>query len=243
MKNFAKLSVLGIFALFCFVWMVNGLASAPGYRVRAQAQPTPPANTAANTAANMALVNGNSSNRAAPVTNTNSSNTAVMPANTATPAPAGGASIPASFTLNQGSASAVYGEVAFNHENHASKLYSPDGKSTIGCTVCHHTDQPKSELKPPLQTSERSVVLTLESWKVSSQKVNNCRTCHFQEGADIPDGKEMPKIGDKEYTNENAYHDNCNVCHDAAAKARKELLGKPGFATTTGCTICHKKNE
>jgi hypothetical protein len=29
-------------------------------------------------------------------------------------------------------------------------MYSPDGKSPIACTECHHTDQPKSALKPPL---------------------------------------------------------------------------------------------
>ena len=238
MKNFAKLSVLGIFALFSFVWFVNGLASAPGYRARAQAQPTPPANTA---------VNANSSNTAvAPAANGNSSNTAnanIAQPNNATPTPAAGGdkSIPENFTLGTKSVS-LHGEVAFNHANHAFKPYSADGKSVIGCTVCHHTDQPPSALKPPQQTSERQIALTLESWKQSGQKVSTCASCHFQKG-EVPDGKSMPAIGEKDYNNEIAYHENCNTCHDAAFKERPDLKKKTGFATSNDCFVCHKKNE
>lgn len=152
------------------------------------------------------------------------------------------------FTLGKDSLS-EYGEVAFNHETHASKLYSPDGKSVVGCVECHHTDQPKSALKAPLVTSEREVALTLESWKASSQKVNECRFCHFQDG-NIPDGKTMPtasyteggKSTKKDLNNELAYHINCNTCHDAAAKLRPELKKKAGFATTKDCLLCHKSN-
>src|SRR2546423_1377919 len=43
-----------------------------------------------------------------------------------------------------------WGEVAFDHENHTLKNYNPDGKSMTSCVVCHHTDQPKENLKPPL---------------------------------------------------------------------------------------------
>lgn len=227
MKNLAKLCVLGIFGLFSFGWFVNGLTSAPGYRAHAQANPTPPANTpvvnAANTAAN-AITNANAGASTA-----------------ATPKPAAGdKSIPKTFTLGQDSVS-EYGEVAFNHDTHASGMYSPDGKSAIGCTECHHTDQPKSALKPPLVTSEREVALTMEAWKASSQKVSTCRTCHFQEGS-VPDGKTMPSASGKDLTNELAYHINCNTCHDAAAKARPDLKKKAGFATTNDCLICHKKN-
>jgi len=234
MKNLAKLSVLGIFALFCFVWMVNGLASAPGYRARAQAQPTPPANTNTGNAAIPAntTINANANGNTAV-----NANTAAANANSNS-----GKTIPKNFTLGQDSLSEE-GEAPFDHETHSTGLYSPDGKSTIGCVVCHHTDQPKSAMKPPLETSERSVVLTMESWRASSQKVSNCRSCHFQAGGDIPDGKTMPVVGEKEYNNKEAYHKNCNECHDAAAKARPELNGKPGgFATSTGCFICHKKN-
>lgn len=152
------------------------------------------------------------------------------------------------FTLAKDSLS-EYGEVAFNHENHAFKQYSPDGKSTVGCVECHHTDQPKSALKPPLVTSERDVALTLDTWKASAQKVNECRFCHFQDGS-VPDGKTMPtasyteggKTTKKDLNNELAYHINCNTCHDAAAKLRPELKKKAGFATTSDCTVCHKSN-
>ena len=114
MKNLAKLSVLGIFALFCFVWMVNGLASAPGYRARAQAQPTPPANTntgnaaiPANTTIN-ANANGNTANNANAAVN---ANTAAANARSNRR----DKSIPKNFTLGQDSLSEE-GEVAFNHE-------------------------------------------------------------------------------------------------------------------------------
>ena len=155
-------------------------------------------------------------------------------------APAGGKEIAKAFTLAKDSQS-ENGEAAFNHENHAFKMYSPDGKSVMGCAECHHTDQPKSALKPPLVTSERDVTLTMDVYKASAQKVNDCRACHFQDGA-VPDGKTMPTARGKDLTNELAYHINCNACHDAAFKARPELKSKPGFATSKDCTICHKKN-
>lgn len=152
------------------------------------------------------------------------------------------------FTLGKDSAS-QYGEVAFDHETHAEGKYSPDGKSVIGCVECHHTDQPKSALKPPLVTSEREETLTMASWQASNKKVNECRSCHFQEGS-VPDGKTMPsatyteggKSKTKDLNNELAYHINCNTCHDAAAAARPELKKKPGFATSKDCTVCHKAN-
>lgn len=234
MKNLAKLCVFGIFALFSFAMLLNGVATSSKFRALAQAKPTPPTNTAAN-AVNMAPVRGNSNG---PV----NTKPFIPPpdANTAS-APAGGdKKITAHFTLGLDSAS-EYGEVAFNHETHAGLMYSPDGKSQIGCVECHHTDQPKSALKPPLVTSERDVVLTMDTWKASNQKVSTCRSCHFQEGS-VPDGKEMPAAGGKDLTNELAYHINCNTCHDAAAKARPEVKKKPGFATTNDCLICHKKN-
>ncbi|MCY7374743.1 MAG: cytochrome c family protein [Pyrinomonadaceae bacterium] len=156
----------------------------------------------------------------------------------------------AKMTLGKDSTS-EHGEVAFNHDTHSFKKYSPDGKTDIGCAECHHTDQPKSALTPPLVTSERAVVLTVEALKKSDAAVvKGCRTCHFQEG-NIPDGKEMPvtvfknakgKEETKESSNEVAYHNNCNSCHDAAAKLRPELKKKAGFATTNDCLICHKKN-
>jgi Zn ribbon nucleic-acid-binding protein len=134
-----------------------------------------------------------------------------------------------------------YGEAKFDHETHAEAKYSPDGKSVLTCVECHHTDQPKSALKPPLKTSEREVALTMATWQASNQKVNECRACHFQEG-NVPDGKEMPELNGKALNNEYSYHVNCNTCHDAAFKARPELKGKKGFATSKDCLICHVKN-
>jgi hypothetical protein len=168
---------------------------------------------------------------------------------TPTPAaapPAGDKTVPETFTLCKDSLS-EYGETAFNHANHAFKNYSPDGKSVMGCVECHHTDQPKSALKPPYLTSERDVAMTFDVWKASSQKVSDCRSCHFQDG-NVPDGKTMPTaiISDtsngakKDINNELAYHINCNNCHDAAFKLRPELKSKAGFSTSKDCTICHK---
>jgi len=165
------------------------------------------------------------------------------------PAAGGGdKTIPKTFTLGTDSQS-EYGEAAFNHENHAFMKYSPDGTAVMGCVECHHTDQPKSALKPPLMTSERDVTMTFETWKTSSQKVQNCRACHFQDG-NVPEGKEMPKATysdtgksvTKALNNQLAYHINCNTCHDAAVKVRPDLKKKPGFATGKDCAICHKTN-
>lgn len=170
---------------------------------------------------------------------------------TATATPAAGASdkkIPKDFVLGKDSMS-EYGEVPFDHDTHAFGKYSPDGKSVVGCVECHHTDQPKSAMSPPYVTSERDVVLTFDTWKTSTQKVSECRVCHFQDG-NVPDDKEMPTL---EYTvgtrktvrdlnNELAYHINCNTCHDEAAKLRPEVKRKAGFATSKDCMICHKPN-
>ena len=166
-------------------------------------------------------------------------------------ATAGDQTIPKQFILDKDAADPKGGPVTFNHDSHAFQNYSVDGKSPIACVECHHTDQPKSALKPPLLTSERAVALTFESWKATStQKVKHCRECHFQAG-NVPDDKEIPtatyNIAGKSKTvdldNQVAYHKNCNECHDAAAAARPQLKGKAGFATSDSkdCTICHKK--
>lgn len=223
MKNLAKLIVISVFGLAVLALLL-GAAGLTGTDRTVLAQgaptPTPPAsNAAANT--------GAPANTAA--------NTAKPPV---TPA-AGDKTIPKTFALGTDSLS-EYGEAAFDHDAHAFKNYSPDGKSVMGCVECHHTDQPKSALKPPYVTSERDVTMTFETWKATNQKVNNCRTCHFQEG-NVPEGKTMPATT-KDLTNQLAYHINCNGCHDAAFKLRPELKSKPGFATSKDCTICHKKN-
>src|SRR5688500_8326534 len=203
---------------------------------------------------------GSAQVRPTPTHATNSRVNANLPANAANTTkppqapqgpPAPGASdkkIPKTFVLGKDSQS-EHGEVPFDHVTHAFKMYSPDGKSPIGCVECHHTDQPKSALKPPLVTSEREVVLTLATWQASTQKVKECRSCHFQTG-NVPDNSTMPtatyaergKQVTKDLNNELAYHINCNTCHDAAAKLRPEVKSKAGFAISTDCKTCHRPN-
>src|SRR3954467_5667471 len=67
---------------------------------------------------------------------------------------------PKEVVLGKDSQSDKYGEVAFNHENHATKKYSPECNEVLTCVECHHTDQPVAALKPPLKTSERDTILT-----------------------------------------------------------------------------------
>jgi len=134
-----------------------------------------------------------------------------------------------------------WGDVAFDHENHTLKNYTPDGKTISTCVECHHTDQPKENLKPPLITSERNVVLTTEVLKDSAAApVKTCGACHLQAG---DDSKPLPVItkGGKQLKldNENAYHINCYGCHDAAIKARPDLAAKISGSDPKGCAKCH----
>ena len=62
---------------------------------------------------------------------------------------------PKKVVLSKDSLDEKWGDVAFDHETHSLKNYNPDGKSVTSCVYCHHTDQPKENLKPPLVTSER----------------------------------------------------------------------------------------
>jgi hypothetical protein len=234
MKNSVKLAVITAFGVLLLALFLNtvgaaGLGSLSG--LGADPTPTPPkanANMAANVMANTVGANS-AANTAAPA--------ATPPANTGGSVDLGGKTMTKVFHLALDSQD-ENGEVVFNHENHAFMKYNPDGTSVMGCVECHHTDAPKSALKPPYVTSERDVILTLESWKASSQPVTKCRTCHFQDG-NVPEGKVMPQTT-KELNNRIAYHINCNDCHDAAAKARPELRKKPGFATGKDCGVCHK---
>lgn len=152
---------------------------------------------------------------------------------------------PKKTTLAKDSQSDKYGEAAFDHETHSTKNYSADGKSLVSCASCHHTDQPKADLKPPLVTSERNVALTTAALEAAdAAPVKSCRSCHLQVGDDT---KPLPTIADAatqkpvKLNNEIAYHLNCNVCHDNAIKLRPELKGKiPG---TNDCAQCHKALE
>ena len=218
MKNLAKLIVVSVFAALAAFGFACGLSGSGTISASlAGTTPTPPTNVAANTAANA---------------NATSAETPALPA--------GEKKITKTFALGKDSLS-EFGEVAFNHESHAFGKYSPDGTAVVGCVECHHTDQPKSALRPPLVTSERNVVLTMASYQTTAQNVNECRSCHFQDG-NAPDGKEMPTLKGKDLTNEYSYHVNCNTCHDAAFKARPALKSKKGFATTKDCLICHTRN-
>src|SRR5436853_3465419 len=115
---------------------------------------------------------------------------------------------PKKVKLDTDSLDDKWGEVAFDHETHSLKSYNPDGKTVTSCVFCHHTDQPKESLKPPLTTSERPVALTADVLKdAAATPVKTCRACHLQAGDDskqLPvvtkDGKQM------KMDNENAYH-------------------------------------
>lgn len=242
MKNLAKLVVISVFglgALFTFLssFDLSGLGSA----ALAQAgRPTPtpvprPANVLPNT---NTPSNANAANviPAANVTPPANANANTAP----TPSPAaGGKTMRKTFLLDENGSE---GAVPFDHETHAFKNYSIDGQSVIACVECHHTDQPKSALKPPLVTSERDVVLTFDVWKASAQKVSDCKACHFIP-SELPEGKEIPTMQRRgrsvDLDNEQAYHINCNECHDAAAKLRPALKSKPGFAVGADCKACH----
>src|SRR5438046_507854 len=79
--------------------------------------------------------------------------------------PKEGTEQPKKVKLGTDSLDDKWGEVAFDHETHTLKNYTPDGKTVGTCIECHHTDQPKENLKPPLVTSERKVTLTAEVLK------------------------------------------------------------------------------
>src|SRR5436190_23985827 len=135
---------------------------------------------------------------------------------------------PAKVKLATDSVDDKWGEVAFDHTNHATKNYTVDGKGVGTCVECHHTDQPKENLKAPLATSERKVILTADVLKdAAATPVKSCRSCHLQAG---DDSKPLPVIKqddkDLKVDNEVAYHRNCYACHDAAIKARPDLATK-----------------
>ncbi len=149
---------------------------------------------------------------------------------------------PKEVVLDKDSQSDKYGEVPFNHENHATKKYDPAGTVMLSCTECHHTDQPVAELKAPLKTSERNAILTSALLLTAESKpVKTCRTCHLQAGDDsapLPVVTYPDKASPTKLTNEVANHNNCNVCHDKVIAARPALKGKiPG---SNDCVPCHK---
>lgn len=148
---------------------------------------------------------------------------------------------PTKVKLDTDSLDDKWGEVAFDHETHSVKKYNPDGASVTPCTFCHHTDQPKDNLKPPLTTSERTVVLTAEVLKdPAAGPVKTCRACHLQAGEESKPLPVITKDGKQvKVDNENAYHLNCFACHDSAIKAKPELAQKISGSDPKGCGKCH----
>jgi len=148
---------------------------------------------------------------------------------------------PKKVTLDADSLDDKWGAVAFDHETHSLKNYNPDGKSITSCVECHHTDQPKENLKAPLVTSERGVVLTAAVLKdAAATPVKTCRACHLQAGDDSKPLPVITKDGKQvKMDNENAYHINCFGCHDAAIKAKPELATKISGSDPKGCVKCH----
>lgn len=148
---------------------------------------------------------------------------------------------PKKVKLGSDSLDDKWGEIAFDHENHTVKSYTPDGKTAGTCVECHHTDQPKANLKPPLVTSERNVVLTAEVLKdAAAGPVKMCRGCHLQAGDDSKPLPVITKDGKQvKLDNEVAYHTNCFACHDAAIKARPDLATKISGSDPKGCVKCH----
>lgn len=148
---------------------------------------------------------------------------------------------PKKVRLDTDSLDDKWGEVAFDHETHTIKNYTPDGKTVGACVECHHTDQPKANLKPPLVTSERNVVLTAEVLKdAAAGPVKMCRGCHLQAGDESKPLPVITKDGKQvKLDNEVAYHTNCFACHDAAIKARPDLATKISGSDPKGCVKCH----
>jgi len=148
---------------------------------------------------------------------------------------------PKKVKLDTDSLDDKWGEVAFDHETHSLRNYNPDGKSITACVECHHTDQPKANLKPPLVTSERNVVLSADALKdAAAAPVKTCRACHLQAGDESKPLPVITKDGKQvKMDNENAYHINCFGCHDAAIKAKPELAAKISGSDPKGCNKCH----
>ncbi len=135
----------------------------------------------------------------------------------------------------------------FSHLNHTTKNYSPDGTKPIACVECHHAEQPAAEAAkhPPLKTAypaDRTTTLAADllAKDPKAPDVVGCRSCHAQAGDKpklLPENPKVTYEGDTDPTvldNEEAYHRNCNTCHDQAAENRK--IKAP---TSQQCVQCH----
>jgi hypothetical protein len=163
---------------------------------------------------------------------------------------------PKTVVLSKDSARAK--SVGFSHEAHATLKYGVDGTKVIGCAECHHTDQPASALSGVLKTSYREAMLTAATQAV--KPVLSCNACHVREGKkldicdpavggakykfcpDIPKVKYPDEDDEIVLTNDEAYHHNCNSCHEGAVAAHKKP-GAPPFIKASppvSCNGCHK---
>lgn len=146
---------------------------------------------------------------------------------------------------------AKLGGVKFSHVDHITKNRSIDGTKPIACVECHHTAQPASEAAkhPPHKTAwpaDRTTTLTAELLEKdpNAPPVNACTDCHARAGTKPKLLPEFPKIkveGVAEpitLDNQQAFHRNCNSCHDEVAKAGRTTTGP----TSKKCVACHKKS-
>jgi hypothetical protein len=145
---------------------------------------------------------------------------------------------------------AKLGQVTFNHVDHFTKNRSADGTKPIACVECHHTAQPASEAvkHPPHKTAwpaDRTTTLTAELIeKDPATVVNICTDCHARADTKPKLLPEIPQVkfeGSAEptiMTNQQAFHRNCDGCHDEAAKKRPDTTAP----TSKKCLQCHKKS-
>jgi hypothetical protein len=157
------------------------------------------------------------------------------------------AKIPETIVLGKDS---KLGSVTFSHVSHNGGKYSIDGTNPIGCTECHHTAQPASELAkhPPLKTAwpaDRTTTLTAELYMKdpAAAGVVSCRDCHSPAGTKpklldaIPEIKHATSAAMISLNNQQALHRNCAGCHTEIAKERKNIKAP----TNMQCTQCHKR--
>lgn len=132
----------------------------------------------------------------------------------------------------------------FDHVKHTTDIkHSLDGKTLIACVECHHTEQPGPVAgQPYLKKFVRKEVLTEKQLAASNQPVKSCRACHFQPTADETDEfppqsitypKEMNRQESGRLYNQQAYHINCILCHEAAKKR------DPQLTAPVDCDQCH----
>ena len=146
---------------------------------------------------------------------------------------------------------AKLGGVKFSHTDHITKNRNINETKPIACVDCHHTAQPASEVvKHPLHKTawpaDRTTTLTAELLEKDpiAPPVNACTECHARTGTKPKLLPELPKIkveGVAEpitLDNQQAFHRNCNSCHDEVAKTGRATTGP----TAKKCVACHKKS-